>query len=33
VRITNGLGLSERTAHRHWRFVKAWLKTRLGEPG
>src|SRR5262249_8677591 len=26
------LGLSERTAHRHWRFVKAWLKTRLGEP-
>jgi RNA polymerase sigma factor (TIGR02999 family) len=27
------LGLSERTAHRHWQFVKAWLKTRLGEPG
>jgi RNA polymerase sigma factor (TIGR02999 family) len=27
------LGLSERTAHRHWRFIKAWLKSRLGEPG
>lgn len=25
------LGLSERTAHRHWRFIKAWLKSRLGE--
>ena len=25
------LGLSERTAHRHWRFAKAWLKSRLGE--
>jgi RNA polymerase sigma factor (TIGR02999 family) len=25
------LGLSERTIHRHWRFIKAWLKTRLGE--
>jgi RNA polymerase sigma factor (TIGR02999 family) len=23
------LGVSERTAHRHWRFVKAWLKSRL----
>jgi RNA polymerase sigma factor (TIGR02999 family) len=23
------LGISERTAHRHWRFVKAWLKSRL----
>ena len=23
------LGLSERTLHRHWRFLKAWLKTRL----
>jgi RNA polymerase sigma factor (TIGR02999 family) len=23
------LGLSERTAHRHWRFIKAWLKSRL----
>ena len=23
------LGLSERTAHRHWRFTKAWLKSRL----
>ena len=27
------LGLSERTAHRHWRFVKAWLRSRLGETG
>jgi RNA polymerase sigma factor (TIGR02999 family) len=26
------LGLSERTLHRHWRFIKAWLKSRLGEP-
>jgi RNA polymerase sigma factor (TIGR02999 family) len=24
------LGLSERTLHRHWRFLKAWLKGRLG---
>jgi len=23
------LGLSERTLHRHWRFIKAWLKSRL----
>ena len=23
------LGLSERTAQRHWRFIKAWLKSRL----
>jgi RNA polymerase sigma factor (TIGR02999 family) len=23
------LGLSERTVHRHWRFIKAWLKDRL----
>jgi RNA polymerase sigma factor (TIGR02999 family) len=27
----NVLGLSERTVHRHWRFIKAWLKDRLGE--
>jgi RNA polymerase sigma factor (TIGR02999 family) len=26
------LGQSERTLHRHWRFVKAWLKSRLAEP-
>jgi RNA polymerase sigma factor (TIGR02999 family) len=26
------LGLSERTLHRHWRFIKAWLKSRLGTP-
>jgi RNA polymerase sigma factor (TIGR02999 family) len=24
------LGISERTLHRHWRFIKAWLKSRLG---
>lgn len=24
------LGMSERTLHRHWRFIKAWLKRRLG---
>jgi RNA polymerase sigma factor (TIGR02999 family) len=24
------LGLSERTLHRHWRFLKAWLQSRLG---
>jgi RNA polymerase sigma factor (TIGR02999 family) len=26
------LGLSERTLHRHWRFLKAWLKRRLRGP-
>ena len=26
------LGMSERTLHRHWRFIKAWLKSRLGAP-
>jgi RNA polymerase sigma factor (TIGR02999 family) len=26
------LGMSERTVHRHWRFVKAWLKTRVDGP-
>jgi RNA polymerase sigma factor (TIGR02999 family) len=25
------LGMSERTLHRHWRFIKAWLKSRIGE--
>ena len=24
------LGISERTLHRHWRFINAWLKSRLG---
>jgi len=24
------LGISERTLHRHWRFIKAWLKSRIG---
>ena len=23
------LGVSERTLHRHWQFIKAWLKSRL----
>jgi len=23
------LGISERTLHRHWRFIKAWMKNRL----
>ena len=27
------LGLSERTLHRHWRFIKVWLKNRLAQPG
>jgi RNA polymerase sigma factor (TIGR02999 family) len=26
------LGISERTLHRHWRFITAWLKARLGAP-
>jgi len=26
------LGVSERTLHRHWRFIKAWLKSRLDDP-
>jgi RNA polymerase sigma factor (TIGR02999 family) len=25
------LGVSERTVHRHWRFIEAWLKARLSE--
>jgi RNA polymerase sigma factor (TIGR02999 family) len=27
------LGMSERTVHRHWRFIKAWLKGRLTAAG
>jgi RNA polymerase sigma factor (TIGR02999 family) len=27
------LGMSERTLHRHWRFLKAWLKNRLAAHG
>jgi RNA polymerase sigma factor (TIGR02999 family) len=27
------LGISERTLHRHWRFIKAWLKDRLDRDG
>jgi RNA polymerase sigma factor (TIGR02999 family) len=26
------LGVSERTVLRHWRFIKAWLKSRLSAP-
>jgi RNA polymerase sigma factor (TIGR02999 family) len=26
------LGLSERTLYRHWRFIKAWLQSRLDAP-
>jgi RNA polymerase sigma factor (TIGR02999 family) len=26
------LGISERSLHRQWRFIKAWLKARLGAP-
>ncbi len=26
------VGVSERTLHRHWRFIKAWLRRRLGAP-
>jgi RNA polymerase sigma factor (TIGR02999 family) len=25
------LDISERTLHRHWRFIRAWLKSRLAE--
>jgi RNA polymerase sigma factor (TIGR02999 family) len=25
------LGISERTLHRHWRFIKAWLKSQLSK--
>jgi RNA polymerase sigma factor (TIGR02999 family) len=28
--VAQVLGVSERTLHRHWRFIKAWLKSRLG---
>jgi RNA polymerase sigma factor (TIGR02999 family) len=27
------LGLSERTLHRQWRFIKAWMKNRLSQAG
>jgi RNA polymerase sigma factor (TIGR02999 family) len=29
--VAEVLGLSERTVHRHWRFLKAWLKSRLAD--
>jgi RNA polymerase sigma factor (TIGR02999 family) len=25
----DAIGVSERTVHRHWRFIKAWLRGRL----
>lgn len=27
--LANVLGIAEVTAHRHWRFARAWLKSRL----
>jgi RNA polymerase sigma factor (TIGR02999 family) len=27
--VAQVLGISERTLHRHWRFIKAWMKNRL----
>lgn len=27
--VADVLGMSERTVHRHWRFIRAWLKSRL----
>jgi len=32
VETAGVLGLSERTLHRHWRFIKAWLQSRLETP-
>jgi RNA polymerase sigma factor (TIGR02999 family) len=29
--IADVLGVSERTLHRHWRFIRAWLRARLGD--
>jgi RNA polymerase sigma factor (TIGR02999 family) len=29
--VAQAVGLSERTLHRHWRFIKAWLKAQLTE--
>jgi RNA polymerase sigma factor (TIGR02999 family) len=29
--IADVLGQSERTVQRHWRFIRAWLKSQLGE--
>jgi RNA polymerase sigma factor (TIGR02999 family) len=33
VETAQVLGISERTLHRHWRFIKAWLKSRLEQSG
>jgi RNA polymerase sigma factor (TIGR02999 family) len=30
--VADVLGLSERSVYRHWRFIKAWLKSRLEDP-
>ena len=27
------LGMAERTLHRHWRFIRAWLKSRISREG
>jgi RNA polymerase sigma factor (TIGR02999 family) len=29
--VAEVMGLSERTVYRHWRFIKAWLQSRLEE--
>jgi RNA polymerase sigma factor (sigma-70 family) len=29
--VAQVLGISERTLHRHWRFIKAWMRNRLEE--
>lgn len=30
--VSKVTGVPERTLHRQWRFIKAWLKSRVGEP-
>ncbi len=32
VEAAQVLGMSERTLHRQWRFIKAWLRRRLDAP-
>lgn len=31
--VAQVLGVSERTLHRQWRFIKAWLRRHLAAPG
>ena len=31
VEIADVLGQTEVTTHRHWRFIRAWLKQRIGD--